>query len=267
MAKPTQRAFEEAIHLFAGAAVVYVLDGAPGAESHHSGNGTGLLLNTPGGVTVLLTASHVLADNRPPQFSLGGRAYPEGAVGDALGPEWHHPSADVAIARLKDGAAELLRAHAQTCSVVAATDDGGLDEPATFMLVGFISALRKDSVDHERKLIRHSLVPVSYATIIEGLDPKKQRYRARWDEGEVPEDIAALFDVPAGLQPMHHPQGISGGPLWRFRLPTPGKLWAAEKVGAVVGVASAYLEPHELVEPVASWGDWFRATIATIDAE
>jgi hypothetical protein len=77
--------------------------------------------------------------------------------------------------------------------------------------------------------------------------------------------------IPAGESfEIVHPRGISGGPLWRFRTVGEGNLWSPSKMGQIVAVATTFnpAPDHlELCTSVAVWGDWFRETIARIDAQ
>jgi hypothetical protein len=67
-----------------------------------------------------------------------------------------------------------------------------------------------------------------------------------------------------------HPGGISGGALWRFRKVPKTEVWDPSKLARLIGVASTYLKPPDSIEfcpSVATWGDWFRETVAKIDAD
>jgi hypothetical protein len=253
---------------------VFLVEGAVGAASADAPNGSGTLLRTPGGRVFVLTARHVLEDDPPDQYALGGRAVQYG-VADALGDQFWHPTVDVALALLKPEAAKLFTHAALSCDVVAETDEEDPEGQMT-MICGFPVLYRRAAVDHQNKKVDVGFASVTYSTDVNGKD-EKGHYRVSWGEGELSGTIPLRAQSAAnhlGIEQgqifdLAHPGGISGGPLWRFRKVPKTEVWDPSKLARLIGVASTYLKPPDNIEfcpSVATWGDWFRETIAKIDA-
>ncbi|HEX2870836.1 MAG TPA: hypothetical protein VHP33_06255 [Polyangiaceae bacterium] len=268
-------AASDALNDFAGGALVFLLEGEINAESALAPNGSGTVLRTPGGHVVVLSARHVFEDDPPAQFALGGRAVQHG-VPDAIGEQFWHPSVDVAVARLKPTAAALFAHAALPCDLVAGTNEED-PEGDTAMICGFLARYRRTAVDHSNRRVDHDFASVTYSTDVNGKD-ERGRYRVAWGEGELSgtipasaSDAARQLGIKVGqLFDLAHPGGISGGPLWRFRKEwRKSEVWEPSKAGRLIGIASSYLPPPDSIEfcpSVATWGDWFRDTIAKIDA-
>jgi hypothetical protein len=84
------------------------------------------------------------------------------------------------------------------------------------------------------------------------------RYRLEWkDAREWHEDKA--FDLPS-------PEGMSGGPLWRFRSPVTNSIWSPARIGQIIGIQSAWdTRDAAFIEPADRWWDWFHTSLLTID--
>lgn len=255
----------EGVHQFAQRGLVFLVDGPIGPSMHRAANGSGTLLRTPLGRIVVLTARHVLEDDRPSEFAIAGRSQPEG-LDDAVGREWWHPDVDVAVALLKQHAASVLGTHAVSSDVVAETGDATIGGHQAALICGFPASYRDSEVDHHARRVEVNFPSVSYLTLADGIDAKG-RHRVQWGEGVVGDrDRPGLRGVaPGELFNLAHPGGMSGGPLWRFTKVPKGEVWDPSKMARIIGVASSYLAPHEFAPSVATWGDWFRETIAEID--
>jgi hypothetical protein len=266
LVSPLQRQAFDALHEYAREGVVFLLDGPVGPDAPRAAVGSGVLFRA-GRQVVVLTAAHVL-DNVPAGgMSIGGRT-PDG-VSDAIVQVWRHPSVDVALALLSDDAARLFGQLALSPDVVAAATDTAFARENAMVLCGYPAAYRETRVDHNRRSARVEFACVSYLTTVDLRLDAQQRYRAAWNEGVLTEHDPVVPEVkPGEVFQIAHPGGISGGPLWRFRNVDKGALWAPAKMGAIVGIACSYLrdEGVEFCPSVASWGDWFRTTIAAIVA-
>lgn len=264
MSAVDRQAFD-AVQEYVARPLVFLAEGAIGPGMRTTPNGTGTLLRTPGGRVLVLTARHVLEDDRPEQWAIGGKI--SHGIDDALGAEWLHPNLDldVGLALLKPHAAAALESYALAHSAVA--EDGAFrSEDHQAILCGFPGAYRSAEIDQRAGRATVHFQSLTYGTTVDGLDAKS-RYKVRWQEWYSHDDAAAdLLKAKSG-EPvrLEHPRGISGGPLWRFDYAREGELWDPSRVGRIIGIASTFLEPHEFVPSVEAWGAWFRETLAKID--
>jgi hypothetical protein len=256
-----------ALQTYAMRPVVFMLDGPlAGFQLLEAKAGSGLVLRTPRGRTVVLTARHNFDDLPQSGMSIGGRV----SVADALGPRWEHPNpeVDIAITGLKPDAEQMLSVLAVPTSVVAASSDTAFTRENPMILCGF-PALYRRTLPRDAKTADHEFSCMSYATTVEPDLDSEGRYLAEWKEGALTEKDPVLPAIkPGETFEIVHPRGISGGPLWRFRSTPEGQLWSPEAKGMIVGIATDYRErtSRQLCPSVAVWGDWFSETVAAIDA-
>lgn len=258
-----------ALQDYARGPVVFLVDGPVGTlEIEKAKAGSGTLIRTPRGRTVVLTAKHNFEDLPPTGMSIGGEI---GSVSNALGARLEHPSAtvDLAVTMISADAEGMFGRLAVPADVVAATADTDFAKQNPMILCGYPAMYRRTIVQSKATAL-HEFACVSYATLVEPELDANSRYQARWKEGARTSADPVFPAIPAGETfDLVHPRGISGGPLWRFRSVGEGNLWSPSKMGQIIAVATDYNpEPDhlELCTSVAVWGDWFRETIAKIDA-
>ena len=264
---PLDRTAFEALHDFAREAVVFLVDGAIGPNSHLASVGSGTLIKTAGGRIVVLTAAHNFDDLPDDGVSMGGEG--SNAVSHALGAPWRHPSIDVALAVVQPEAAKVFGHAALAPEVVAATTDTAFELQNPMLLCGYPGDYRRLHVDRPAGRAHLEFACVSYVTTVQPELDEHGRYHARWKEGVLTEHDPLFPAVKPGEEfVVVRPHGISGGPLWRFRSAGKGQVWAPAKIGQIVGVACDYIrvDAVECCPSVAVWGDWFRETLAAIDA-
>lgn len=254
--------------------LVFIVEGRPNEHKFGKGHGSGTLVRTPGGQTVVLTATHVLRDH-PDGHSLGGFYLGDGAVADPFASVWRHPTGedgvDVAVALLTDEAANVFRLGAVTIDSIAESSVE-LGEKDPTVISGFPAALRTQKVDHANKINFQGYASMAYNTRVVGFDQKKSRYQMAWDEGIAESDDAIglmkVFGMEAGKvfkQP--EPGGISGGPLWRLAPVKTGKLWSADKAATIIGITESWdKESVAFCPAVRVWGDWFRDVVRAVDS-
>lgn len=256
----------DALHDYARDAVVFLVDGRIGPASHHAAAGSGTLIGTAGGRTVVLSAAHNFDGVPDDGMSVGGKT--SGGVSDALETVWRHPTVDVALATLRPEAAKVFGGFALPPEQVSATSDTAFTEANPMLLCGYPAAYRRTLVNYAAGTALVEFACISYLTIVEPALDGQGRYRATWKEAVLTEADPVVPAVKPGEEfVIAHPRGISGGPLWRFRKPASGELWAPAKMGQIVAVACSYISEDsiECCPSVAAWGDWFRETIASID--
>jgi hypothetical protein len=266
MNSPLDRTAFDGLSDYAREAVVFLVDGALGANSRTAGVGSGTLFRTQGGRTVVLTAAHNFDDVPDDGMSVGGKT-PDG-VSDAFEVVWRHPVADVALALLRRKAAEIFGGFALSPELVAATADTAFEEENPMVLCGYPGDYRRTFVAPATKTAHVEFACISYATMVEPSLDSHGRYRARWREAVLTENDPVVPAVkPGEVFVITRPHGISGGPLWRFRKRPKADLWAPSKMGQIVGIASTYIREDavEFCPSVAVWGDWFRDTLVAVD--
>lgn len=257
-----------ALQEYARRPVVFLVDGPIGTiEIEKAAAGSGTLVRTPRGRTLVLTAKHNFEGAPPTGMSIGGEA---NSVSNALGTRWEHPSAavDVAVTMISAEAERVFGGLAVPADAVATTTDTELSKQNPMILCGYPALYRRTLVQSKTTLL-HEFACVSYATSVAPDLDSKGRYEAHWKEAALTSSDPVFPTIPPGETfEIVHPRGISGGPLWRFRSVGEGNLWSPAKMGRIVAVATDYNPPDhlELCTSVAVWGDWFRETVATIDA-
>lgn len=257
-----------ALQDYARRPVVFLVDGPVGTiDIEKASAGSGTLVRTPHGRTVVLTAKHNFKGIPATGMSIGCET--PNAVSNALGARWEHPRSDVdvAITMISAEAERVFASFAVPTDSVAATHDTGFTRQNPMILCGYPAMYRRTVVQSKTTAL-HEFACVSYATLVAPDLDAEGRYEARWKEAALTSADPVFPAIPVGETfEVVHPRGISGGPLWRFRSVGEGNVWSPSKMGQIVAVATDYrARDHlELCTSVASWGDWFRETIAEID--
>lgn len=234
---------------------------------------TGLVLRTPAGAPFLLTARHVFEED-PSCNDLvlagNGRPIERAGVKCLLGPKRLQATSesnqfvDVAAVVLTPAAHKTL-GFGKGCSV--ATETSVDEERDVLVLAGypmFVTDYRLNDSELEGRISRFL-----YTTGIEGVDGNG-RFRVYWRDAVAGPDAPALpqFSFPTNdVFTLGHPRGISGGGLWRIRGALEvSELWSPSTHCELIGLASAFREPHELCEPTTLWSEWLEQVHESVDA-
>jgi hypothetical protein len=259
-----------ALQDYARRPVVFLVDGPIGTiEIEKAKAGSGTLVRTPRERTVVLTAKHNFEGVPPTGMSIGGGT-PNG-VSNALGARWEHPSSDVdlAVTMISTEAERAFGGFAVPTEVVAAATDTDFSKQNPMILCGYPALYRRTLVQSTTAL--HEFACASYATSVAPDLDAKGRYEAHWNEGALTSADPVFPAIPPGETfEIVHPRGISGGPLWRFRSGGDQAIFGRPtRWGRSLRSATDYNPPDhlELCTSVSVWGDWFRETIAKIDAQ
>jgi|SRR6266851_82299 len=242
-------AAKSAANLFVGDSLVFL---APG-RGKNQWVASGTLLATEAGV-VVLTAGHNLTRARDQPLRLGGQ-HIKGAFEDVAAAIAIHPEddVDVGIVFLKDEPAGAVQKWAVPLALIL---DDVLANPDVLVIAGFPAAL---TVTGDKAA--EVGADLAFPGVIHGTNPKdpwldsKGRYRVDWSERML---------EGGGVARMPNPEGISGGPLWRFRPAASDELWSAQTAAALVGVAVAWDQKAEteLVVPSSQWRGWLVERVA-----
>jgi hypothetical protein len=235
---------------FVGDSLVFL---APG-RGKNKWVASGTLLATEAGV-VVLTAAHNLTRARDQPLRLGGQ-HIKGTFEDVAAAIAMHPEddVDVGIAFLKDEPASAVQRWAARFSVTL--DDVIDPNRDALVIAGFPAALTVTGDKAAEVGADLAFISVTYGT--NPKDPlldSKGRYRVEWSERVL---------EGGGVACMPNPEGVSGGPLWRFRRPPNGEMWSAQTTGALVGVAVAWDQEAEteFVVPCSRWRGWLVERVA-----
>jgi hypothetical protein len=248
--------------------VVFLMDGPIGPDSTSAAIGSGTLVESAGGSTVVLTAKHNFDPMPEGGISVGGNR--AGGISNAVRTVLRHPNddVDVALAILSPEASAAFSSLAVPANCVSLKDDVQFEDENPMILCGYPSGYRRTLVDESAGKATVEFASVSYLARVKPSLDDKGRYQVTWKEAIMTEHDAVWPPIPRGEEfTMVHPVGISGGPLWRFRKLDPAAVWAPAKMGTIVGIASGYRKDLgiEYCPSVSVWGEWFLQELAEID--
>jgi hypothetical protein len=231
------------VHAYVAESLVFL---APGTKKEAPAwVASGVLIKADDGATVVLTAAHNLDDPKL-AFRMGGMVNRD-PIEDVAFEFRVHPGQDIGLILLRPHAADAFARYAVPVEQIA-NDDVVTDEDA-LLVAGFPSALVKSIVEHRKKRVEFGLNSVTYLTGLQN-PPKDEQGRFRVSWTEMSSNGGASVKMPA-------PNGISGGPLWRFRKVASGKLWHPLASGQIIGVATAWNKTDTEFAPAASsWRHW-----------
>jgi hypothetical protein len=222
---------------------------------------SGTFFATPAGRVVVLTAKHNLtrADREPLRLGYFRCTNVLDDIAEALAMH-PDPGIDVGLVALKRAASDAVASHVLPVSLIAEADDIAPED--ALIVGGFPSRLTRGR-ETERlnmlPLLNLGFMSVTYGTALQE-PPMDERglFRVAWTEMEI------LGSAPIK---MPHPEGISGGGLWRFRGVGKGNVWLPQKSGRLVGVPVSFLETSgtAFAEPASRWRRWFTNTLAELD--
>ncbi|HBG17925.1 MAG TPA: hypothetical protein DDY32_01210 [Desulfobulbaceae bacterium] len=248
-----ERSAQDAINDFLQYSCAFLVPGSEGVIANEVGSG--VIIQTKGGHFVILTAKHIAENAQREKYRLGffkcSNPIPDFVAGILLFPD----DVDVALLVVKDNLASSLEG-------IAVSGDSVPVEPAdvvdgdSLVLNGFPAQITQHSED---KRVQGFTV-LTYWCCAENISKDMRcRYRLEWKNATVWRGDKA-FNLPS-------PEGMSGGPLWRFRKPTSTSIWSPGQIGKIIGVQSAWDQKETaLIEPVNKWCDWFHASLLIIDS-
>jgi Trypsin-like peptidase domain len=247
-----ERSAEDAINQFLQYSCVFLVPGSEGGTAKEVGSG--VIIRTKGAHFVILTAKHVAENAQREEYRLGffecSNPLPDFVAGVLPFPD----DVDVALLVVKRNLASALDDIAVPQDSVPIEEADILDGDS-LVLNGFPAQIVQND---EGKRVQGFTV-LTYWCCPENIsNDKRRRYRLEWKDATVWRGEKA-FDLPS-------PQGMSGGPLWRFRKPASTSIWSPGQIGKIIGVQSAWdRKETAIIEPADKWRDWFHASLLTID--
>lgn len=242
------------VSAFVDRSLVLLTDTPVGVRSKHPASG--VLLRTPGGHAVVLTAAHALPECPPINVCMNAGFFFDAVEGVA-----QHPvrDVDVAVALLRPDAASQLLPFAHTFDQVESSPDHRVERDAPLVAGGFPDQFTTDALVSE-SLVEHRFTAIVRFTKRHGHD--RRRLSLDWtagypiDRGRSP--AHAAFDVERG-RPFHlkKPRGLSGGPIYRIT-PGPFESFDPSSHCKLIAVAVEYVNRRELAVPWWSWLAWLR---------
>lgn len=243
---------QDAINEFIQYSCAFLL---PGSANHVApAVGSGVIMQTEQGHITILTAKHIAEEARSEEYRLGifncTNSLSDFVAGILLCPD----DVDVGLLIVKDMLSSKIRNLAVTYNLVS-LENHKIVAQDSLVLSGFpaeISRYERDKSEQGFTVLNYWCVPenVSY--------DGKGRYLLEWKDATVWRGDRA-FDLPS-------PEGMSGGPLWRFRKPISTSLWSVPEIGKIIGIQSAWNKKDTaVIEPVSKWSNWFHESIKTID--
>jgi hypothetical protein len=223
--------------------------------------GTGILLQNDCGVPFLLTARHLLDDGawQPIKTLVQGMDRELRDIGDAV---YFAPGLrgderiDVAVVRLRPQFHDLLRPGAAGLEVLA--DDASVAPTDTVFLTGYPRFLAFPDPGRPRDFFVPSIF---YVTTVEGFT-ENGLLKVYWRDAEMGFDAPPFphLDVqPGKVMRLGDAKGISGGGLWRVRVPGPDKVWSPSSHAKLIGIAVAWnTVDTEFAESASGWAGWVR---------
>ena len=243
---------QDAINEFLQRSCVFLISGEE--ESTAKEVGSGVIIQTKGGHFVILTAKHIAERAQREEYRLGyfmcHSPLPNFVARISLFPD----DADVALLVVKDNLASALKSLAVSEESVP-MEAADIVDGDHLVLNGFPAQISRYN-EHERT---QGFTVLTYWCCPENIsNDLRYRHRLEW------KDAAAWrgekgFDLPS-------PEGMSGGPLWRFRKTDTISIWSPGQIGKIIGVQSAWDQKETaLIEPVLKWHDWFHSSLLNID--
>ena len=243
---------QDAINEFLQYPCVFLLPGS--AHRVATAVGSGVIIQTEQNHLAILTAKHIAEETKREEYRLGffncTNPISDFVAGILLCPD----DVDVGLLIVKDTLSTQIRNLAVTHNLVPVEDYEIVDKDS-LVLNGFPAEIfRYDQNKNEQ-----GFTVLTYWCVPENVSFNgKGRYRLEWKDANVWREDRA-FDLPS-------PEGMSGGPLWRFRKPVSTSLWSALETGKIIGIQSAWdRKETAIIEPVSKWSNWFHESIVTID--
>jgi hypothetical protein len=242
---------EEAVCTFLLSPTVGIV--IPDQAGNPQDQGSGVLIESPSGRCVVLTAAHIAKYGKDRQLWLAHQSIPHGIEDFVTGVALHPDGLDVALLTVSDQVVRTIGNHSIPVDLVAQSVDEDTDFEDLLYVVGVPVALTK-------RLTKKALQvkPVIYGTgVTDPLLDDSGRICIEWD----------LAIQQRGQEPYHMPlpDGVSGGPVWRLRS-TKAKLWTARNFGKLVAVQSSFLKPAKTLyaEPAGKWSSWFHRILSAV---
>ena len=245
---------QDAINDFVQSSCAFLVPGSDGSVA--SEVGSGVIIQTNGGNFVILTAKHIAENAQREQHRLGifkcSNPIPDFVAGLLLFPD----DVDVALLVVKENFASALKSVAVPEDSVPVGAADIMDEDS-LVLNGFPAEIIQQDEDKRVK----ALTVITYWCWPANISNDKYgRYQLEWKDATALRGDQA-FDLPS-------PQGMSGGPLWRFRKPASTSLWSARRIGKIIGIQSAWDQKETaIIEPINKWCGWFHDSLRKIDHE
>lgn len=248
-----ERQAEDAINEFIQQSCAFILPGVAGEMATEVGSG--VLIQTNQGHSVVLTAKHIAESAARLEYRLGCSKCINPVNNFVAGVLIHPSEVDVALLIAKDELVAHLKDLALSPNSIGGPEEEVFNDDA-LVLTGFPFELSKYGEKHNTQ----GFMSISYWCVLaEERFDEKQRYCIEWKNAERFRTTEP-FDLPT-------PSGISGGPLWRFRKGPPDSIWSSERIGKIVGIQVSWKDWKEivLVEPVQKWAEWFRESLEKVD--
>lgn len=243
---------QNAINEFVQKPCVFILPGVEGQKA--TGVGSGILITTKRKHLAVLTAEHIAKPARELEYRLGFfrcmNPIPNFVAGIIPCPG----DIDVGLLIVRDELKQPLEQLAIASEVVP-TADFEIEERDSLILNGYPWELSY----YRGERSEQGFWVLTYRCLLspESLDDKG-RYRVEWKDA-VHWRSGNDFELPS-------PEGISGGPLWRFRKPPKNAIWASGEIGKIMGIQSAWdRKETTIIEPVSKWAGWFHESLEKID--
>jgi len=243
---------QDAINNFVQYSCAFLIPGS----AHHlaAAVGSGIIIQTERGHLTVLTAKHIAEETRREKYRLGyfkcSNPLSEFVAGIMLGPD----DVDVAILIVKNALYCQIR-HLAVNHTVIPVEDFEILPQDSLVLNGFPAEISY----YDQKRSEQGFTVLTYWCVPDCISYNGNgRYRLEWKDANIWRDDQT-FDLPS-------PEGMSGGPLWRFRKPASNSLWYGQKTGRIIGIQSAWdRKDTAIIEPANKWSDWFHESIKTID--
>lgn len=237
-----------------------------------TGLGSGVLLQTGGGVPFVVTARHVVEEVeggweplRMMVPGLGGKELFDVGAAVYLAPNRKPKQLDVAVVALRPSVHEVLRPLCAGRAAVVVADNDDLEPSDVVFLAGFPSYLGFQNRQDPREYLAATL---TYFTGVKGHDVHG-RLEVEWGEA-IPDKEAPVFphlDVLPGVpMQLQAPFGVSGGGIWRVRGARGDALWSPSSHAKLIGVPSAWNQRNtQYAESVSAWGPWLTGVANDLD--
>ena len=243
---------QDAINEFVQYSCAFLLPGS--ANRVVTDVGSGVIMQTEQDHLTILTAKHIAKEAIREEYSLGffdcTNPLSDFVAGILLCPD----DIDVGLLIVKDTLSSQIQNLAVPHNLVP-LEDHEIVAQDSLLLSGFPAEISR----YDRNKSKLGFTVLTYLCVPENVTYNgKGRYRLEWKDANFGRGDRA-FDLPS-------PEGMSGGPLWRFRKPVSTSLWSAREIGKIIGIQSAWDQKDTaIIEPVSKWSNWFHESIVTID--
>lgn len=231
---------------------VFIVNGSEGSAA--TDVATGVVFKSLTGKYVILTARHFENTLKYHECRLGFHKCDDALSNFMYGYIPFDGDVDIALIVVKDGFEYVLDKLSLPVSCVPCniSADNSVD---SFVLSGFPSKVVRLSKDNHVQ----GFCVLSYWCFLDNLSyDEKGRYQLEWDDA-----MEWNSENPFELPDM---EGMSGGPLWRFRANHINEIWSPDRIGQIVGIQSSWNGKNvAYLEPVDKWGKWFHDSIIKLD--